>query len=329
MPFLRLAILFFAIGLLTSSHNAALAETFDLGCDWKSLSEAVAEANSSADEDIINLTPGCGLYFEGELAFTRPGDTITINGNDTTLTGLGMGRFFSVGEAVTVTINHLGFMMGYSESNGGAIFVDGGILTVDSSVFHMSSSTSDGGAIYNQGGTVTIINSTFFDNVPGIDDGAAIANDGVMSIIHSTLTNVRGNVINYGTLTLKNSILANSQHGTDCVNDGGEILAEGVNWIQDGSCDVPDALSGDPKLSALALHGSDTIMTIPPYADSKVIDAATDCPLPDVDQRGAERPSGLACDIGAFEFQADASVTETEEATLTPTSEPADEIEAG
>jgi hypothetical protein len=56
----------------------------------------------------------------------------------------------------------------------------------------------------------------------------------------------------------------------------------------------------DPKLGPLADNGGPT----PTHAliGSPAIDAADSSSCPSTDQRGAPRPSGLACDIGAYEL---------------------------
>ena len=64
--------------------------------------------------------------------------------------------------------------------------------------------------------------------------------------------------------------------------------------------------SADPLLGPLANNGGPTqTMAIP--AGSPAVDANTEIcpPTPATDQRGVARPQGPACDIGAFELQAD------------------------
>jgi hypothetical protein len=99
-----------------------------------------------------------------------------------------------------------------------------------------------------------------------------------------------------GTTTLRNSIVAgNDPHA--CVaglTDGGHNVSFG-----DASC--PGA-NVDPSLGPLVDNGGPTL-TFRPQSGSPVIDAV---PVPGAgctptDQRGAARPGGGSCDIGAYE----------------------------
>jgi len=78
----------------------------------------------------------------------------------------------------------------------------------------------------------------------------------------------------------------------------------GYNLSSDASCNfaAPGSLNNtDPKLGPLADNGGPT----PTHAllmGSPAIDAADPSSCPHTDQRGAPRPSGLACDIGAYEL---------------------------
>ena len=119
-----------------------------------------------------------------------------------------------------------------------------------------------------------------------------------------------GGIANFeGTLTLANTILANSLSGGDCLNDGGLLTPAGVNLVEDGSCgasaDPTHFLTGDPQLGPLAPNGGPT-QTHALLVGSPAIDAVPmdQCPPPADDQRGVARPQGATCDIGAFELEA-------------------------
>jgi hypothetical protein len=145
--------------------------------------------------------------------------------------------------------------------------------------------------VQNSEGTFTVINSTF--------SGNSASNDG-------------GGIFNGGgsTTTLKNTIVANSTHGKNCVNRQGKITDGGYN-IEDGtSCGFSAAKnslpSTNPKLaSSLADNGGPT-KTIALLTGSPAINAipqgTNGCGTQiTTDHRGVKRPQGNRCDIGAFE----------------------------
>lgn len=200
-----------------------------------------------------------------------------------------------------------------------------------------------GGAIFNSaGGKATLLNSTisgntaiascFFSDLinnsyePG--RGGGIFNRGILNLRNSTVSNnmaqdsktcindycycyigaenggmgIGGGIFNTttGKTTLTNSVIANSRKGADCV---GTIIFQGVNLIEDGSCNItpPRGLSGDPKLMPLTYNGGST-PTHAPSPDSIVINRAVDYRCTPTDQRGVLRPDGMHCDLGAVEY---------------------------
>ena len=120
-------------------------------------------------------------------------------------------------------------------------------------------------------------------------------------------TVVSGGIYNYsdsytpeGSVTVQNSIIANSSSGGNCA---GGITDEGGNIsYPDQTC---PGLNVDPKLDPQGLrdNGGPT-KTIALLPGSPAIDAGVSCPPPATDQRGYLRPAGSACDIGAYEYNA-------------------------
>jgi hypothetical protein len=104
-------------------------------------------------------------------------------------------------------------------------------------------------------------------------------------------------------LHLKNSIVAASPSGGDCV-DFGLLTTNTNNLIEDSTCDP--AVMGDPLLGPLADNGGST-ETMALGFGSPAIDAGDDASCAATDQRGTTRPKdgdgdGTAyCDIGAYE----------------------------
>ncbi|MBK9092075.1 MAG: hypothetical protein IPM84_04725 [Anaerolineae bacterium] len=197
-----------------------------------------------------------------------------------------------------------------SASDRGGGIKNSGILYVFDSTLSDNRSRG-GGGILNEGGTVTVSNSTFSGNsvMEFSGFGGGILNDGgTMGVINSTFSgngayfNCGGGISNNGTLTLKNTIVANSPRGDNCdsvnsITDGGGNLSFG-----DSTC---PGINGDPQLGPLQDNGGPTY-TMALGAGSAAIDAANDAtcaaaPISGLDQRGVARPQGAHCDIGAFE----------------------------
>ncbi len=245
-------------------------------------------------------------------------------GGDGTSGGAGGAAGFG-GGAGTATI---GFQIGGSGGGGaglgGAIFNYGGNVTIVNST--LSGNTAQGGAggnngssgaggpgvaaqggsgyggaIFNAGGSVTILAGTVASNTV-IAGAAGVGSYGSANGAPGSAEG--GGVYNYapGSLTLKNTILANSAGGQDCRNDGGSVAAPDSdrNLIETHTgCGTP-ALTGDPQLAALADNGGATF-THALLPGSPALDAGLCLAEAPADQRGVARPQGPACDVGAYE----------------------------
>jgi hypothetical protein len=201
---------------------------------------------------------------------------------------------------------------------GGGIF-NYGTVSVSKSTLSGNFAGMWGGGIYNSEiGTVTVSNSTFSDNRAGTfgggifnawTTGGGIFPSGPVTVINSTFAGnsamQAGGIFNGGgrTLTLLNTIVANSPTGNNCygaITDGGGNLS-----YLDATC---PGINADPMLGPLQNNGGPTeTMAILP--GSAAIDAANDAicaaaPVNGLDQRGIVRPQGAHCDIGAYEAAA-------------------------
>ena len=133
-----------------------------------------------------------------------------------------------------------------------------------------------------------------------------LANVGTVNLISGTFHHNDGGgmrLLGSGTLTLVNTIVANSLSGSDC---SGAVTSLGHNLDSDNAWNLtdPDDLPGeDPLLGPLPDNGGPT-ETHALLPGSPAIDAGDDSAAPDTDQRGAPRPYGPASDIGAFELGA-------------------------
>jgi hypothetical protein len=252
---------------------------------------------------------GGGIYNVGTLTVANS----TLSGNHAGLGGGGIASFFGA----TLTIANSTFSGNSGDLGGGGIS-NSGTLSVTNSTFSGNSAGAGGfgGAIYNKADTATgpvtatITNSTFSGN--GASGGG-------------------GDIYNAGgTLTVTNTIVANSASGGNCggaaaLTDGGHNIDDGTTCGFTGIGCTPSTGSSfcntNPQLDPAGLmsNGGPTqtiaLCTAPGTpasctAASPAIDAGNQAvcavaPVNDVDQRGLPRSfhSDAICDIGAFEVQ--------------------------
>ncbi|MEW6127478.1 MAG: HYR domain-containing protein [Acidobacteriota bacterium] len=280
----------------------------------------ITQGNSAAE--------GGGISNQGILTVTR----CLISNNTAVNEGGG------IANTGTLTIADSTISNNTSTLDGGGI-ASYGALTVSGSTFIGNSTNINGGgiAILNGGalqGSLSITNSTFSVNQAAVT-GGGISFD--TSVTTNTITNCTisqnqqtnvgssggGLGISAGTVTLKNTIIANNTKNggsqSDITVTGGTVsasssynligiggaggLANGVNNNQVG---VTNA-----GLGPLNNYGG-TTLTYALTQTSVALNAGTSSGAPTTDQRGIARPSGAAFDIGAFENNV----------TITPTSLP-------
>lgn len=236
------------------------------------------QVNTGVNFTVQNLTiaDGTGINNAGTLTVTNS----TFSGNNAGNVGVG-GAIWNSG---TLTVTSSTFTSNRAVA-GGAIS-NSGTLTVTNSTF-ASNSAGSGGAVYSdRAGTVTVINSTFASN--SASHGGAVYNNG-------------------GTVTLTNTIAANSTVSGNCV---GAIIDGGNNLDSDGTCGVGPTTNPMLDPAGLANNGG-TTRTIALQAGSPAVNGGDEpiCsapPVSNLDQRGYIRPgTGVTnCSIGAYEYNA-------------------------
>ncbi len=241
-------------------------------------------------------------------------DRVTIGGNTAISSGgRGVGLYAHAqggNLALNVLNSTISNNTGASNGGGVAIINDNGLSSA-SGTFNFTNSTISGNVAGDNGGGVyferlanpplavnmnfvTIANNRAGDDNAGSESGGGIIRTGT------------------GTLSLKNSIVADNSVGTSATapDISGTVVSQNYNHIEDTSGAIFTPLSNDttgtdPQLGPLQNNGGPTLTHLPLYG-SPVIDTissgANGCGTDiTVDQRGLPRPSGASCDKGSAE----------------------------
>lgn len=273
------------------------------------VSNSIFSGNSGDGGGAIRIDEGCTLDISGS----------TFSGNSAT-SEYGGALDLDGGD---VTIDTSSFLNNTAWGNGGAIDHDNGTLTITRSTFSQNeqngtSSSGAGGGAISEYSVLILANSTFSEN-SSLGVGGAILSLGTTTIANCTFSRnsaaTGGSIyVSSRTTTLTNTIVADSTSGGNCGGTG--TITNGGNNLQfgDNSCDsIPVPLSDPLGSNVLANNGGPT-MTIALPVGSAAIDAGNDgvCsadPVNGIDQRGIIRPRGPQCDIGAYEYSSAAAVT--------------------
>jgi hypothetical protein len=260
----------------------------------------------------------------------------TVHLNELTVSdGNAVGEGGGIQNQGTLTLTYGRVSASSSGGYGGGIY-NSGSLRLESSTVSGNQAVAGGGGIDNDGtGRVTLNGSTLSGNSGYYGGGlrnefsAALFNSTVMgnsgalggdflneSSGTGALRNVTisvadggasgpGGLFNSGILALANSIIAHSgSGGSDCWNEG-TLTASGGNLVEDASCGIAGALSGDPKLGAPVGEPA----SLPLLAGSPALDSGVNAGCTGVDQRGVQRPrdgnkdGSKLCDLGAYEVR--------------------------
>jgi parallel beta-helix repeat protein len=179
-------------------------------------------------------------------------------------------------------------LSGNSASRGGGIFSDAYLAARLTNCTMSGNTAGIGGAIYNydRGGTLALTNCTLSGNAASVSGG------GIFNIL-------------YGTMTLNNTIVANSPTGGDVYNDGtvsGSHNLIGTAVTGSGANALTGTIVADPLLGPLQDNGGPTL-TMALLAGSPALDAGDNTVAAATDQRGLPRIVNGTIDIGAFELQ--------------------------
>lgn len=206
-------------------------------------------------------------------------------------------------------------------NGGGGIAAEGPARVLGSTVDDNSAGGAVGGGVFDVG---LIRHSTISGNRASSGGGVEVFPSLQVTITTSTLdanhsASYGGAIDESGDVTISRSTLArNSSGGHRFAGPGAAVEMQGGAQLQlsdstvadnttNPSCglSLPTDLTGvQPDLGPLADNGGPTstmaLRRASPAVDAGGLPSTSGCPL--VDQRGASRPWGPACDIGAFEL---------------------------
>lgn len=262
-----------------------------------------------------NFWGGGGIYNAGRLTLNNT--TVAENAADSDGGGI-----FNMGQNMTIQDSTIrdNTALGSGGEGGGIYNTRQGFITrstISGNVANIS-----GGGIMHEFSHLLLNNTTISGNTAGSGGGALDNDFGDVFIANSTITeNSPHNISNTfwieftvdGSLLVRNSIIANSDAGSNCKASPRFffIYSLGHNLDDDGSCQfnaVGDISFVNPQLGALADNGGPT-QTHALLPGSPAIDAGSFFGCPPLDQRGESRPEDgngdriPICDIGAFEFK--------------------------
>jgi hypothetical protein len=215
-----------------------------------------------------------------------------------------------------------------TDGAGGGIYAAGAVDLSDSTVAGNRADYRGGGIFVVPGADVSVESSTLDANAAGadwsggnlyLDDGTGDSGGAGATTTQSPLGGLLGATTQpidpsedgEARVSLENSIIADGVAGLlpDCAAgdpQATDIRSLGHNLSSTTTCDLVgdgDIQATNPLLGPLRDNGGPTD-TLAPAAGSPVIDAGFDAACPTTDQRGAPRPTGTHCDIGAVEFGA-------------------------
>ena len=262
--------------------------------------------------------------------FSITGGNVSISGvtitHGSVPSGSGGGVFVNNGASLTladstVTDNHVG-----AGREGGGIFTYGSLTVLRSTIAKNGALGDRAGGIEVQpqtpGETFALINSTVAQNTLGASGlGAGVyVNRGQAGVTFTNDTFEGNSAGGTGSALDLNNETAPTTITNTIVLGGGEKSctrvptpspSAGHNLEDQNLCkfaQTGDQVNANPNLAALANNGgpTDTEALGP---GSPAIDAGDDSGCPPTDQRGALRPTGPHCDIGAFEVASPTAVT--------------------
>lgn len=272
--------------------------------------------------DNIATSTGGGIWYFGSLTIA---DT-TIIGN---ASGQGGGIYAQAYQlnGDTVSLNDVTIRANTSLGDGGGLYL-AAAATLNRVTIDNNQSSASGGGIYltqyNDAGSLLMTNSTIYSNTAQTSGGGLYINypgDGILVTANISYTTFASNTAtsgaggslynNQAVIALSGNILAHGTSGSGGANcDGNPVVgltSNGYNVESGTDCGL--AATGDVQNATVTLGplqdngGSTHTMALLPGPAGDLIPLGTNGCGTTVtsDQRGASRPRGIECDVGAYE----------------------------
>jgi hypothetical protein len=232
--------------VLASDGRCTLREAVIAANNDTASGVVAGECAAGNGADVIVLSASTQLYTLIAVDNTNLGanglpvvtTSITIEGNGATLQRSGAAgtpdfRLFEVAPTGVLTLRNLHLRNGRAQ-NGGALYNNNGMVTLEGSEVSASVAICDGGGIATFGGSLLFTSSTAHDNVAGCSGGGVFARDGLISIFESMLlANVSSTGGGGGVMLFEtNGVLFGSTvDGNTAVLDGGGVLTHGAATV--------------------------------------------------------------------------------------------------
>jgi hypothetical protein len=283
----------FTVNLTTDEHDA---DTLGTVCDADlatpgeqcTLRAAIEQANalSSNDRVLFSLPANSTIYLKlnnAEIPIQNNGalEIIGTSTDNLTIYGSGAHRIFYINEASAI-ISEIILRSGTGgntsnyEWRGGAIFANGGSLTLDG-VYIRENKTEIGGGIYFLGGTHRILNSTISDNTGNSCGG--FANSGNLTIINSTISgnSANGSAGGFCTLQQGSTVLRNVT-----VTNNGAKWGGGIQTRSGGALNLGNTIVADNNSSCFPemLFSGGTITSVGGNLIGDAVGDSTDTNIP-------------------------------------------------
>lgn len=238
--------------------------------------------NSTLSVNYAN-SEGGAIYNLGETIIYRS----TVNGNFANYSGGGISNGNYEGFSPIMRVNQSLIAQNGADRRGGGADIRGGVGTFDNTTISHNYTNSIVGGLATQYSEVSLTYVTIYGSTTGDNFRAG----------------------DYSKVTVTNTVFADPHSGNNCERSGNaSVTSNGFNLSTDDSCrsilwqgsdhnniaaklDSNLADNGGPTLTHMPLKGSPTI------DNGKCLGGGLQ-----IDQRGADRPVGNACDIGAVEF---------------------------
>jgi hypothetical protein len=163
------------------------------GCEFTTVQAAVNNRPAGSTIRVCAGTFGGRVTIAKDITLVGLGDGDN-DATNTILDGGNNGPVVTIDDSATVTLRDLRITGGLTNGNGGGIFNDGSILTVEDCTIagnEASGIGNSGGGVFHLSGTTTLTRCIVVDNKAGGFGGGVYGGEGTLALTACTLSNNR------------------------------------------------------------------------------------------------------------------------------------------